>query len=138
MRAVVLCGLFLSALVIAGCSSEKPKDGKPAEKAKFSLEGLPEKTRALNGKDATLTASVSWSGSPKEEVRLAVTVAPADMGVTARVEPTVLKPPEQSLKVIVSVGESAASGDYKVKLTGKSDSAGEASVETTVQVPKKE
>jgi uncharacterized membrane protein len=136
MRAIAWCGVGLAVVLLGGCSSEKNGKNGKAENAKLSI-GLPEKKTVLNGNQASLPAALTWSGG-KEEVRLSVSVTPVEMGVTAKVEPAVVKPAdEQSAKVIVTVGESAASGSYQVKLTGRS-SSGEASGETTITVPKKE
>jgi hypothetical protein len=140
-------------VALSGCGPEGKKAGEAKDRAKGSakpaltLVGPAEPVEILNGKQATLNVKVQWAGSAREELQLTVTVSSADRGVTAQVQPGRLKREEEQAAVTVTVGEAAASGDYKVKLTTRVASAGEgvtlpsrfeASWEGTVRVPKKE
>jgi hypothetical protein len=142
MRGIGVC--LLSAVVAAGCGgpAERGKDGtpKPGVQARFAFRGGPEEPVAvLNGDTWSYQLTVEWISSAKEEVRASVSVEPADKGVTARVEPDVVKPTdEQKVNVTVTVSEAAASGDYRITLIGQTPTAGQARQEVTTQVPKKE
>jgi hypothetical protein len=138
---------------VAGCGQEKKKEsadrGKEKRTAKpaLTLSGPSEPVEVLNGKQATLAVKVQWAAAGREELQLSVTVTPAEKGVTAKAEQGTLKREDDQAAVIVTVGEAAASGDYKVKLTTRAASAGsgttlmsqyETSWEGTVRVPKKD
>jgi hypothetical protein len=141
MRAIgawVVCAAVLAAGCGEGPRSDKAKKEKAGDKAKgaLAIEGLPEEETILNGKSARWEARLSWSVGFAEPVQLTASVEPAERGVRAEVEPATADPrTDKKAAVVVTVGEAAASGDYKVTVAGK---AAGGSREVTVKVPKKE
>jgi hypothetical protein len=146
MRRMATSAAAVVVLLTAGCDNRgapgdkaKPGKAKPAAAGKFALIGPAGPVEVLNGKQVTIDAELKWSAEPAEEVQLSATVSPADRGVSATVAAGTAKAEEaETVRVVVTVGEESAPGDYAVTLVGEAARAGQGRCTFSVRVPKKE
>lgn len=132
-------GLIVAGLLaLTGCN-KSTTGGTPGEGG-FKLHGPSNitDTKVEHGTSKTVEITVDADKGFKEDITFVITLAPADKGVTAEMEPKTLKasaPRKAELKI--SASDKAAPGEYTVTVVGKPAKGDENSIGIKVKVPEK-
>jgi uncharacterized membrane protein len=134
---MVRVALGLGLLVLIGCASSTTSNGKPQPPFRL-VPGLSERAEVLLGTDQEFEVKVERRGDFSGPIGVQVEVQPAGKGVTARVEEKTITSRDQPIKLIVSVTETAQSGDYTARIVGKANGEAEGSAELLLRVPRRD
>lgn len=119
--------LGMVALVAVGCAEPLPPEPPP-----FSLDA-PASLKLLEADTNTLDVAVTWNRDEREDLALAVSLEPADRGVSATAAKPQLPRGAGPAQVTLTATETAAPGEYELTIKAKGVTSGK-TAETKVKV----
>ncbi len=121
--------------VIAGCNTSTT-GGTPGG-GTFKLKGPATTQDIKQGDTKSVEITADEDKNFKEDVALTAEVDPADKGVTASLDPTTIKAGSpKKTNLVIKATKEAASGEYKVNVTGKPPKGDATTVTVKVKVEK--
>jgi hypothetical protein len=119
MRPFRACLLVLGLLFVLGCPTARSTDKGTAGKNELKVLGPQEAITLIRGKPTEVPITISRPADFKEDLTLKVEIsAPrGKKGVTATIEPTILKPGgDGKATLTVTTTENAGEGEYKATI----------------------